>query len=419
LRKEKFEFFTGKLFELYYSDMKIIENKINLNYNLMETEVLLGTHFQLNGCLVVKDYPKKFYFYDRKKIFQFTYMTNFHENKTLNAVSFRKFISSDVKKSVFFFQNFHFFYNFKSRLNSAFFEKSWNIKINRKKDYDLYFREKKNCLVIKCGFLRNHKIIESRRKRIFNLQIKSKILKNIHGKEGKFSPSNFQKGFLKCMIFSRFFSKMFFLLSADIVFCQKNFQFELNICLFNWFIQLKRENYFGSLKTYPFSKYFYIKELICSQAILISTEIAIVNGKNFKTTRIKKFIGFSLLKNELNWNTTFSIYALALDFFLHIKRLESKFDYKWNYITQLALFYLFSNKFRIYLTRIKLNKNFNFHFFSTRQFQNSNNFGWINIIFDTTNFYKKKKNFMKSKTNVSDIFHTNKVLRFLEMKNWW
>ena len=85
LRKEKFKFFTGKLFESYYSDMKIIENKINLNYNLMETEVLLGTHFQLNGCLVVKDYPKKFYFYDRKKIFQFTYMTNFHENNFFSA----------------------------------------------------------------------------------------------------------------------------------------------------------------------------------------------------------------------------------------------------------------------------------------------------------------------------------------------
>ena len=191
LGKEKFKFFTGKIFELYYSDMKIIENKINLNYNLMETEVLLGTHFQLNGCLVLKDFPKKFYFYDRKKIFQFYHMKNFQENTTLNAVSYRKFISSDVKKSVFFFQNFHFFYNFKSRLNSAFFEKSWNIKINRKKDYDLYFRKKKNCLVKKCGFLRNYKIIESRRKRIFNLQIKSKILKNIHG-GGRFA-SKFSK----------------------------------------------------------------------------------------------------------------------------------------------------------------------------------------------------------------------------------
>ena len=221
------------------------------------------------------------------------------------------------------------------------------------------------------------------------------------------------------MVFSRFFSKMFFLLSADIVFFQKNLLFELNICLFNWFIQLKRENYFGSLKTYPFSKYFYIKELICLQAILISPEIAIINGKNFKTTNIKKFIGFSLLKNELNWNTSSSIYTLVLDFFLQLKRLELNFDYKWNYISQLALFYLFSNKFRIYLTKTKLNKNFNFHFFSTHQFQNSNNFGWINIIFDTTKFYKKKKNFMKSKASVSDIFHTNKVLHFLEMKNWW
>ena len=399
--------------------MKIIENKINLNYNLMETEVLLGTHFQLNGCLVLKDFPKKFYIYDRKKIFQFYHMKNFQENTTLNAVSYRKFISSDVKKSVFFFQNFHFFYNFKSRLNSVFFEKSWNIRINRKKDYDLYFRKKKNCLVIKCGFLRNYKIIESRRKRIFNLQIKSKTLKNVHGGGGKVSPPNFQKGLLKCMVFSRFFSKMFFLLSADIVFFQKNLLFELNICLFNWFIQLKRENYFGSLKTYPFSKYFYIKELICSQAILISTEIAIINGKNFKTASIKKFIGFSLLKNELNWNTTFSIYGLALDFFLQLKRLELNFDYKWIYISQLALFYLFSDKFRIYLTKTKLNKIFNFHFFSTRQFQDSNNFGWNNIIFDTTNFYKKKKNFKKSKTSVSDIFHTNKVIQFLEMKNWW
>ena len=297
--------------------MKIIENKINLNYNLMETEVLLGTHFQLNGCLVLKDFPKKFYFFDRKKIFQFYCKTIFHENKTLNAVSFRKFISSDVKKNVFFFQNFHFFYNFKSRLNSAFFEKSWNIKINRKKDYDLYFRKKKNCLVKKCGFLRNYKIIESRRKRIFNLQIKSKNLKKIHGGR-KFSPPNFQRGLFKCMVFSRFFSKIFFILSADIVFFQKNLLFELNVCLFNWFIQLKRENYSGSLKTYPFSKYFYIKELICSQAILISTEIAIIKGKNFKTTNIKKFIGLSLLKNELNWNTTFSIYALALDFFYNL-----------------------------------------------------------------------------------------------------
>ena len=109
LGKEKFKFFTGKIFELYYSDMKIIENKINLNYNLMETEVLLGTHFQLNGCLVLKDFPKKFYFYDRKKIFQFYHMKNFQENTTLNAVSYRKFISSDVKKSVFFFSKFSFF----------------------------------------------------------------------------------------------------------------------------------------------------------------------------------------------------------------------------------------------------------------------------------------------------------------------
>jgi hypothetical protein len=138
-----------------------------------------------------------------------------------------------------------------------------------------------------------------------------------------------------------------------------------------------------------------------------------------KTASIKKFIGFSLLKNELNWNTTFSIYGLALDFFLQLKRLELNFDYKWIYISQLALFYLFSDKFRIYLTKTKLNKIFNFHFFSTRQFQDSNNFGWNNIIFDTTNFYKKKKNFKKSKTSVSDIFHTNKVIQFLEMKNWW
>ena len=157
--------------------MKIIENKINLNYNLMETEVLLGTHFQLNGCLVLKDIPKKFYFYNRKKIFKFYYMKNFHENTTLKAASFRKFISSDVKRSVFFFQNFHFFYNFKSRLNSALFKKSRNIKINREEDHDLYFRKKKNCFDIKCGFLRNYKIIESGRKRIFILQIKSKISK--------------------------------------------------------------------------------------------------------------------------------------------------------------------------------------------------------------------------------------------------
>ena len=419
IENRKHAFFNGKAFENYYCDLKIAENRTNLNYNSMGLEVLIGTFFQKNGCLVLMQYPKKFFFYDRKRLFNVKNKPNFLMNTALNSSILEKFITSDEKR-FFIYKNFNFFTSSRSRLNSGLLEKIWNIKINNLENYELFYKDKKTNDLSKNKFLKNSKNIKLRRSRIFNLKIFPLFLKKNFDYNNRLIKS-FHKGTLKSIVSLRFFLRARFFLSPNIVFFKKGALYDINKGVFGWFLQLENENHLKLMNTYPISKYFHLKDVIDSQLIHIFNELIPLNKKKFNTYANKKVRGFSSLKNDLSWNITFSLSEISLD--VLIKPVKSNFTFnankRWEYLTQLVLFY-FSSQYDIYPVQIKVNKiqsSYCFNFKPDHKILDLK--GWENIIFDTTNFFKKKNQISSERGNFCNLLQTNKINKFLGMKNHW
>lgn len=420
IENKKHKYFTGRTFENYYCDLKIAENKVSLNYNSMELDVLSGTFFQKNGCLVLVQNPKKFFFYDRKNFFNVKNKPACLINKAFNLSILEKFITSG-KNRFFIFKNFNFFTSSKSRLNSGLLEKIWNIKLNNSENYELFYKKKETANLLKFRLLKNSKNIELRRNRIFNLKILPIFFKkNLDGKNS--SIKIFHKGILKSVVFLRFFLRTGFYLSPNIVFFKKGVLYDINNGIFGWFLQLENENHLKSLNTYPFSKYFRLKGVINSQLIHIFNGLISFNKKKFNTDANKTVKSFSLLKNDLSWNITFSLSEISLDFL--VKPVKSNFIFnakiRWEYLTQLVLFYFFYTQNDIYLVQIKFKKIKKFRCFNFKSNSKTLDLkSWKNIVFDTTNFFKKKNQFKSGSENFCNLLQTNKINQFLDMKNHW
>lgn len=211
-------------------------------------------------------------------------------------------------------------------------------------------------------------------------------------------------------------------MSSNIFFSNEKFLFEINKGLFNWFFQLKKEKCFLSLKNYPFSKYFYLNNIIYTQVIFIFDELSENNCKKFKSNIFKKSIGFSWLKNDINWNNTMSISELSLDISLQLlssnKNINSSLLYKWKWSIQLVLFYyLNSQNYSFLNTESKRNIKSRTFFFE-RILQKFYYTGWYNVIFDNLTFFKKKTSYNFNK-QVSDASQNIKVLQFLLIKKCW
>jgi len=415
------KFLLGKIFENHYCDLKLIENKIDINYNLTKSIVLIGTYYYKIGCLILIKSLTKIFLYDRKNIFMIVTIKNIPKDKPSLIKSLIKSISFKENKN-YLLRYFHLLFNFKSRLNIGIIEKLCNIKIDNIKDTELFFKKKTLFIFALSRPLNNIKLIELRRNRIFNFKIFPLRFREILiQKNNKFK--NFSSGFLKCITSVRFFFKSRFFLSSAIFFLKKKSFFEINKSLFDWFFQLIKENCFQSLKICPFSTYFHLKTTINTQVNYIFDELSHCIPKKFNSKIPRDLIGFSCLENDSYWNSTVAVSELSLDIFLQVSRLSRNIDStsssRWYYSTQLILLYFFTVRYNYYFLKNDFVRHINRqNFFLKLNPQKFNYMAWDNIIFDNITFFKKKNPFFFKK-EPSDIYQNNKVHQFLLIKKYW
>jgi hypothetical protein len=407
------KFLSGKLFKQSYCDLKIIDNKLSLNFNLSDSEVSIGAFSQKNGCLILTQISKKGFFFYTKNFFETKFISSFHDPTFRTSIYELNFPLTEKKSfSIYNYKNDVNY--FRSKVNLGIIERLCNLKIDDVNYCELFFKKKKcyrnqNLSVFKC-----RKIYKIRRIRIFVFKMAPNFFqKKI--KEKNFKWLAFQKIFLKCTINSRFLLGLDFFLSSNIIFSRTNYLFDVHKGLFNWIFQLKKENCCQIKNIYPISRFLSIKTKVNSQVWFIFGDSKIRDELLHKTTITKRFLGFSLLNNDTHWNCIFSRSELSVDFLLQPLSCGLNSRNKWNYSSNLVLFFVLSHQSNHFSA-----KNFKTKFsFKKPNFQMFVQKCWQNLIFDVRKFLKKIKTKKLNTTFLSDICQNNKMSFFLKLKNLW
>ena len=411
---KKLKILSGKLFPRYYCDVKIAENKVNLNYNLLHSDILIGVFFQQKGSLIVGKFLKKLYYFNRYKFFNFEVNKNFFKKKFTYLTNKNKLINS-AENTNFFGKNFHIFFNSRSRLNLGILEKFSNLQVSNLKNLELFSIDKDHKLNFRNKAVTDIRIIEIRRNRIFNLE---KYISFSKKKIGLY----FIKGLSSCISSCRFSLQSSFFLSGSILFSRKNIFFEINKSIFDWFFQLKKENLPMSIRDFGFFRSIHLRNFIALYDFSIFNQLSSINKKKFKFNNYNQSQNFSLFKNEILWNNTLSSSELALDFFFKISDSLSAFfpHCKWKHFFQLIHFHIFFNGEDKLLSNLIFKENQVYQFFHPNlNFNFLNLKGWSNVIFDSKTFLKVKKNLQSMKSKISDVSQTSKLFRVIGLKLFW
>lgn len=419
---KKSNFFLGKTFQYHYCNTKIVENKTNLARHAIKSHILVGSFFQSTGSLVVIENFDRIFYINRKKFFNLEVTRYLIKNtKSWTKTDLKIIPRKDF--SVIFLEKFHMFNNFKSRINQGLIAKLCNINFNTSEDCELFFEKERKSRFILSQFCRNYGTIKLRRGRIFTLQFIPPFGKkpwNICNLDF----INFQKGLFQSLLSGRFFLNSNFFLTNNLIFHKDKIVIEIHKGLFEWFFQLKTEDYSGISNMLPVSKYFYVNNSSLSQITSIFNKFPSSYKKKTHLDFCQNLIGFSLLKNDLDWNTSLTVSELSMDFLLQLfqPQITSNLSYrnKYNSLLRIVLFYFFS--FPKNVDFLNSNQNDNVlipRFYKKLKFRELFDKSWNNGVLEDVNFVKKKFHFYSDLIFKRDIAQKHKLFLFLTMKTFW
>lgn len=413
-KSRKSKFLSGKLFSKYYYDMKIIENKVNLNYDLLHSDIFIGVFSYRNSSLMIGKFLKKLYFYDRYRFFKFEIYSKFLQKKIVSSKISQRYILS-VENNNLFFKNFHIFNNFRSRINLGSLEKLFSMRIDNFGHSELFLSLNNQRLKRRFKYFSDTRIIQLRKTRVSNLEKFPYFFK-------KNKNPNFNRGLLNCFNFSRFFLDFTYFLTGNILFFKEGVLFEINKSLYDWIFQLKKENSFISVEDMLYLNYLYIKGTATLHEFLFFKRLNSEKRKKFKSFMFNQPKIGSLYGNELTWNNTLSSSELSLDFFLRLSDIPKFWSLhcKWKYFIQLILFHIHFIQRLGYFLRSSFNeKKFFLELCLNLKSTLLNEKGWSNIIFDSNRFFKSSQYYQSNRKQLSDIYQTNKIFSLLSLKSNW
>jgi hypothetical protein len=150
----------------------------------------------------------------------------------------------------------------------------------------------------------------------------------------------------------RFFLNSNFFLTSNLIFPKDRIIIEIHKGLFDWFFQLKTEDFSGISNMLPDSKYFYVNNSNLSQLTLIFNRFPSSCKKKTQPNFCQNLIGFSLLKNDLDWNTSLTVSELSMDFSLQLSQSQITSNLpdknKYNSLLRIILSYFFSFPKNVY-----------------------------------------------------------------------
>ena len=402
----------------YHNHFKILKKKIDLNYNLKKKVIFFGSFFQKKEYIISNVILRK-----KCSLFWKKFLI---EKGRLGFFNFSGFIPDWIKDH-FLFYDYHFYFNkdliifnyFCSRLNTGLAEKIFNIKTNKLKNIGLYITKKGKLRGTYSTFSKVINNLKIRRNRIFNLKIIPKFWKKKIRHE-TIIWQQYQKGILKCLIFSRHINCDKFILSGNILFLKNNYIFEINKGLVDWLLQLIRENIFLTEEKLPNFRFFNLKMCTKQQILSLFNKFKDNRNKRLCLQSTQKSLGISFLNDDLSWNNKISASELFIDFFLKPCRSGNYNNYNsiWRYSVNIVHLYIISINFCS--SKYKLGSNrFDYIFGSKPDFQFFNIREWSNVVLDNRNFLKKnliaERNFKK----ISDICQNDKIFHFLRKKLRW
>jgi hypothetical protein len=419
---KKSNFFLGKTFQYHYCDTKIVENKTNLTRHVIKSHILIGSFFQSTGSLVVIENLDRIFYINRKKFFNLE-VTRYLIKNTKSWAKIDLKIIPQKDFSVIFLEKFHMFNNFKSRINLGLIAKLCNIKFNTLEYCELFFEKGRGSRFILSQFFRNYGTIKLRRGRIFSLQFIPPFIKRLWDTCNQ-DFLNFQKGFFQCILSGRFFLNSNFFLTNNLIFPKDKIIIEIHKGLFDWFFQLKTEDFSGISNMLPDSKYFFVNNSNLSQLTLIFNRFPSSCKKKTQPNFCQNLIGFSLLKNDLDWNTSLTVSELSMDFSLQLSQSQITSNLpdknKYNSLFRIILSYFFSFPKNVYFLNPTQNDNrFVPRFFKKLKFRELFDKSWNNMVFEDINFVKKKLHFYSDLVFKRDIAQKHKLFLFLAMKTYW
>ena len=419
---KKSNFFLGKTFQYHYCDTKIVENKTNLMLHSIKSHILVGSFFQSTGSLVVIENLDKIFYINRKNFFNLD-VTRYLIKISKSRAKIDLKIMPRKDFNVIFLEKFHMFNNFKCRINLGLIERLYNIKFNTLEDCELFFEKGRGSRFILSQFFRNFGTIKLRRSRIFSLQFIPPFRKKM-GDTCNLDFINFQKGLFQSILSGRFFLNSNFFLTNNLIFHKDKIIIEIQKGLFDWFFQLKTEYYSGIPNMLPASKYFYVNNSSFSQITLIFNRFSSSYKKKTLLNFCQNLIGFSLLKNDLDWNTSLTVSELSMDFLLQLfpSQITSNLSdrNKYNSLLRLMLSYFFSfPKNMDFLNPSQNDNRFVTRFYKKLKFRKLIDKSWDNVVFEDVIFVKKNFRFYSDLVFKRDIAQKHKLFLFLNMKTYW
>jgi hypothetical protein len=419
---KKSSFFLGKTFQYHYCESKILENRFNLSIHSIKSHILVGSFYQSTGSLILAQILDRIFYLNRKQFFnleipRYLIKNSRSFNKTGQRFMFRNGLG------IIGLENPVLFNDSNSKINLGLIERIYNIKLDNSKECEVYFKKKQTSGFYLSQFFRNYNTIKLRRYRIFSLQnelIFPKKLKNKYISKYK----NFQKGLFCSLSSTRYFLSSNFCLANNLIFFLGEIKTEIHKGLLDWVLQLKTEHYSQIQCVLPFSMYFCVNDLSLSQVIQVLGSFLGSCNKNTRLNFSHDLTGVSLLKSDLDWNVSFTVSELSMDFSLqlfHLGFCRCLFtELKWKSLLRIILFYFLSNpKNTHYLEWCKNNNRFECTFFKKSEFKYSFDKGWVNEIFDDVKFFKKKTRPYFGLNSKRDINQKNKLFLFLSMKTFW
>ena len=418
LKNIKLKYLDRESQKHYHNNFKILKKKIDLNYNMKKKVIFIGFFLQKKEYII-------FNFMFRKKcpLFWKKFLV---EKGRINFFNFSESIPDWIKEH-FLFYGYHFYFNknliifnyFCSRLNTGLTEKLFNIKTNKSKNKGLFITKKGKLRRIYSTFSKDVNILKIRRSRIFNLEIIPKFWKK------KISHQNFiwrqyQKGLLKCYIFSRYINCNRFILASNILFFKNDYIFEFNKGLIDWLLQLKREKIFSIEENLPNSRFFNLEMCTKQQISSLFNKFKDNRNKKCYLKSIQKSPGLSFLNDDLSWNNIVSASELFIDSFLKPCRSDNYNNYNsiWKYSINIVHLYVISINFCSSKYKLGSNK-FNGIFVSKPDFQFFNLKKWSNVVLDNKNFLKKNLIIEQNLKKSSDTCQNDKIFHFLRKKLRW
>lgn len=419
---KKSNFFLGKTFQYHYCDTKIVENKTNLTRHTIKSHILVGSFFQGTGSLVVIENFDRIFYINRKNFFNLE-VTRYLIKNTKSWAKIDLKIIPRKDFSVIFLEKSHMFNNFKSRINLGLIAKLCNIKFNTLEYCELFFKKGPRSRFVLSQFFRNYGTIKLRRGRIFSLQFIPPFGKRLWN-VCNLDFINFQKGLFQSLLSGRFFLNSNFFLTNNLIFHKNKIIIEIHKGLFDWFFQLKTEHYSGISNMFPGSKYFYVNSSSLSQITLIFDRFPSSYKKKTQTNFCENLIGFSLLKNDLDWNTSLTVSELSMDFSLQVFQSQNT-SYlsdriKYNSLLRIMLSYFLSFPKNVHFLNPSRNDNrFVLRFYKKLKFRGLFDKSWDNVVFEDVNFVKKNFHFYSDLGFKRDIAQKHKLFLFLAMKTYW